>query len=347
MNLRFWGCLMAQQRHGGKNTWQLTSWSSSRRQRELAKNGWAFETSKSLPPSDIPLPIIPQFLVLPRQFHHLGTKYSNRCLWRSFSFKPAQWPWPGGWCVVPDSIKSVDESREWESVWVDSVRHSIFTSKLRLWTWPIWPFAWPALSHFSPLKDVGLHVPMLWEIVINSLKNSGERRSKSPFLHKNTDIVNNRTLTVKLRESFAVDMKVRAAKHMLTQEKVIWIWWASFVTVATTFLITVTKCPSSRVVLMHCSGDTAQPTRAVSAGQASAWCPWMLMPHITGNHEAESARCYYPDGLFPFPSYLDWDPRTRDGATYIQNRSSPSVDSLWKDSVRHTKDIWLQLTWQI
>lgn len=36
-------------------------------------------------------------------------------------------------------------------------------------------------------------------------------------------------------------------------------------------------------------------------------------------------------------SYLDWDPRTQDGATHIQNRSSPSVDSLWKDSSRHPK----------
>lgn len=39
-------------------------------------------------------------------------------------------------------------------------------------------------------------------------------------------------------------------------------------------------------------------------------------------------------------SYLDWDPKTTwDGATHIQNRSSPSIDSLWKDSSRHTKDI--------
>lgn len=40
---------------------------------------------------------------------------------------------------------------------------------------------------------------------------------------------------------------------------------------------------------------------AVSAGPASAWCPWMMIPHITENYEAESARCCYPAGFFRFP----------------------------------------------
>lgn len=53
-------------------------------------------------------------------------------------------------------------------------------------------------------------------------KNGGERRSKDPLLHKNTDLVdNNRTLTVKLRESSAEDMKVRAVKRVQNQEKVV------------------------------------------------------------------------------------------------------------------------------
>lgn len=53
-------------------------------------------------------------------------------------------------------------------------------------------------------------------------KNGGERRSKDPLLHKNTDIVdNNRTLTVRLRESSAEDTKVRAAKHVQNQEKIV------------------------------------------------------------------------------------------------------------------------------
>lgn len=53
-------------------------------------------------------------------------------------------------------------------------------------------------------------------------KNGGERRSKDPLLHKNTATVdNNRTLTVKLRESSAEDMKVRAVKHVQNQEKVV------------------------------------------------------------------------------------------------------------------------------
>lgn len=53
-------------------------------------------------------------------------------------------------------------------------------------------------------------------------KNGGERRSKDPLLHKNTDIVdNNRTLTVKLRESSAEDMKVRAVKYLQNQEQVV------------------------------------------------------------------------------------------------------------------------------
>lgn len=53
-------------------------------------------------------------------------------------------------------------------------------------------------------------------------KNGGERRSKDPLLHKNTDLLdNNRTLTVKLRESSAEDMKVRAVKNLQNQEKVV------------------------------------------------------------------------------------------------------------------------------
>lgn len=220
-------------------------------------------------------------------------------------------------------------------------------SKLRLWTWPSWPFAWPALSHFSPLKDVGLHVPMLWEFVINSLKNSGERRSKGPFLHKNPDRVNNRTLTVELRESSAEGYEGSGSQACVNSRE-------GHLNVVSEF------CDRGYYFSYYCDQMSIKQScfdalfrgycpahQSCVSGTASAWCPWMLIPHITGNHEAQSACCYYPDGLFPFPSYLDWDPRTQDGATYIQNRSSSSVDSLWKDSSRHTTDIWLQLTWQI
>lgn len=180
MNLWFWGCMMAEQRHGGMNTWELTSWSSSRRQRALTKNGWAFEMSKPIP-SDIPLPMIPWFLVLPKQFHQSGPSIQTRTSGgHSHSNKHSDLGL-GVWRVVPDYIKSVGESREWESVWVISARHAIFTSKLRLWTWPSWPFAWPALSHFSPVKDVGLHVPMMWELVINSVKIMGKEGPKTCF----------------------------------------------------------------------------------------------------------------------------------------------------------------------
>lgn len=86
-------------------------------------------------------------------------------------------------------------------------------------------------------------------------KNGGERSSKGLFLHKNPDRVNNKnSVTVKLCESSAEDTKVQAVKHMLNQKKVIFMWRGSFVTVATTFLIIVTKHPSSRVVWAQCSG---------------------------------------------------------------------------------------------
>jgi hypothetical protein len=52
------------------------------RERERRREGerlgltQSFETSKPLP-SDIPPPTKPHLLILPKQFHQLGTKYSN------------------------------------------------------------------------------------------------------------------------------------------------------------------------------------------------------------------------------------------------------------------------------
>lgn len=143
-------------------------------------------------------------------------------------------------------------------------------------------------------------------------KNGGERRSKDPLLHKNTDIVdNNRTLTVRLRESSAEDTKVRAAKHVQNQEKVVWMWGASFVTVATTFLITVTKCASGRVVLMHCSGDTVQPTTELCQQDqlqldAHGW--WFLTSQETMSQRVRTAVTQLAFSVSY--SYLDWNPRT-------------------------------------
>lgn len=99
--------------------------------------------------------------------------------------------------------------------------------------------------------------------MINSAKTVEKDAPKAQFLHKNTDKSNNNenTVTVKLCESSADDTKVQATKYVLSQEKVVLMWRESFVIVFTAFFIPVTKYPSSRVVLIQCSGDVVHPTR--------------------------------------------------------------------------------------
>lgn len=70
-----------------QNSWEVISSSRGTRQWELTGNVVSFETSK-ISLSGIPVPTRPHLLMLPQQFHELGTKYSNTWACGVVSFKP-------------------------------------------------------------------------------------------------------------------------------------------------------------------------------------------------------------------------------------------------------------------
>ena len=55
------------------------------RGRDITQEEWSFETAKPTP-RDTPPPTRPHLLVLPKQFHQLGTKIKHMSLWEPFSF---------------------------------------------------------------------------------------------------------------------------------------------------------------------------------------------------------------------------------------------------------------------
>lgn len=62
---------------GGRN-WMLTSWTTTRKQRESElEMTWILKFSKFIPPSDTLPPIRPHLLVLPKQHHWQGTRCSH------------------------------------------------------------------------------------------------------------------------------------------------------------------------------------------------------------------------------------------------------------------------------
>ena len=79
------GTVAASTRHGSRNSWELTSWSMSRRQREHTGYGVSvFETSISTP-SGTPPSTKPHPPILPKPFQQLRSKYSNLWAYRSHS----------------------------------------------------------------------------------------------------------------------------------------------------------------------------------------------------------------------------------------------------------------------
>ena len=66
--------MMTEKRYSGRNSWELPSLSTSRRQREALGMADSFETSKP-DPSDTPPLTRPHLLILPNQFHQLGTQW--------------------------------------------------------------------------------------------------------------------------------------------------------------------------------------------------------------------------------------------------------------------------------
>lgn len=79
--------MIAEQRHDGWKSWELTPWSLSRKQRELTGNDVKSLNLKAHPTA-IPPSTRLHLVILPKQFRQVGTRYS-------FSLKPPQAWLPG------------------------------------------------------------------------------------------------------------------------------------------------------------------------------------------------------------------------------------------------------------
>lgn len=78
--------MMAEKRHGGRNSWELSSWLAKGGRKDTRQWHKSFETSK-LEPSDTPPSTRSHLLILHNQFHQLATSIQTYNPWWPLTFK--------------------------------------------------------------------------------------------------------------------------------------------------------------------------------------------------------------------------------------------------------------------